>query len=365
MQTPNRFTVKFAQAVRILMSCIGEKGVWADPTRYKDQCWTRDFAIAIQPVLHLLGMSDVAKNHLTNLSALQRPNGQIPILFLDDEARWLAGKEQKSKEQDRESFMLRRYHEGELWNLTPGTRDSEILYIMAMCEYAQNCGDNTLVEENKQQILGALAHIESELTQGFLVFGADWRDTMEKELADKPLLTNNCLFYNSLWLMGKALEANALREFIWETHFAGDRVIDYPGNDRFDPLGGAFSVLFGVADSSHYPALLRGFQEVDTKHGVTIKCRHNPFATKEAEVIERTDGEVVWPFVVGFSALALNKMGESTLAKAQFEKMTCLDGFREWYDPATGKGYGAQEQLWSATLYIWTYLTLMNPSLDS
>jgi GH15 family glucan-1,4-alpha-glucosidase len=29
-----------------------------------------------------------------------------------------------------------------------------------------------------------------------------------------------------------------------------------------------------------------------------------------------------------------------------------LNGFREWYDPATGKGYGAQEQLWSATLFL-------------
>ena len=39
-------------------------------------------------------------------------------------------------------------------------------------------------------------------------------------------------------------------------------------------------------------------------------------------------------------------------AKDQFKKLSSLESFREWYDPSTGKGYGAREQLWSAALYL-------------
>src|SRR3989344_6155920 len=99
---------KVFQALEILQRCMGKKGVWADPSRYAEQCWTRDFGIAIQPVLHLIGKPEIAKRHLEHLSARQRLNGQIPILFLDDEERWRKEKERKSAEQGRRSFMLGR-----------------------------------------------------------------------------------------------------------------------------------------------------------------------------------------------------------------------------------------------------------------
>ncbi len=41
-----------------------------------------------------------------------------------------------------------------------------------------------------------------------------------------------------------------------------------------------------------------------------------------------------------------------SFAAAQFTKMLEHKGFREWYDPATGTGYGANEQLWSAVLLL-------------
>jgi GH15 family glucan-1,4-alpha-glucosidase len=45
-------------------------------------------------------------------------------------------------------------------------------------------------------------------------------------------------------------------------------------------------------------------------------------------------------------------MGRRRLAEEGFKKYTALDGFYEWYDPSTGKGYGAKDQLWSAALYL-------------
>jgi hypothetical protein len=189
-----------------------------------------------------------------------------------------------------------------------------------------------------------------------LTRGCDWRDTMHLELGHLPLLTNNCLLYrvyelsSSSYYSGKR-KAAAIKRRILEVLCPAGTFIGYPGSDRFDPLGGALAVLCDVAEPRHYEQLAASFESVDTAHGVTIKCRHNPAGPEEAEVIERTDGVVVWPFIVGFAALALHRMGRPDAARQQFNKLLALDGFREWYDPATGRGYGADAQLWSAALY--------------
>lgn len=344
---------KLEQATGILRDCIGNNGVWADPTRYRNQCWTRDFVIAIMPVLLDLGETKIVKTHLHNLSRRQRSNGQIPILFLDRTLPFLKDKVRRSFADGRLSFMLNRWLRGELWNLTPGTRDSEILYIIGMCEYARQTGDQSLMSEYDLNVNMALRYIERNLMNlDGLVMGCDWRDTMERELGDKTLLTNNSLLYHAYKLLGRRPETVALSRAIQTRLCPDGTYLDYPGNDRFDPLGGALAVLYDVATPEQYPNLVASFRSVDTPLGVSIKCRHNPISAEEKAVIERTDGVVVWPFVVGFSILALVKMQALTLAQEQFEKITALEGFREWYDPTTGKGYGAMQQLWSATLFL-------------
>jgi hypothetical protein len=344
---------KITTATGVLRRCIGEKGVWADPSRYRWQCWTRDLALAIMPALIEIGEAKVVRKHLENLSLQQRQNGQIPILFLDRRLPFLIDKARRSLSAGRISFMLGRYLRNELWNLTPGTKDSEILYVVGMHEYANRTGDRTLLERYRLNIELAVAYIENELMDAEgLVFGCDWRDTMERQLGDTPLLTNNCLLYHAYDLMGEKGKAMDLRDAINNRFWNGVSYLDYPGNDRFDPLGGALAVLYGVSQKGRHESLAASFRSVDTPLGVAIKCRHNPVSSEEKAVIERTDGVVVWPFVVGFSVIALANMGEREMAEEQFRKLSELDGFREWYDPATGQGYGAQEQLWSATLFL-------------
>ncbi len=344
---------KITTATEILRRCIGEKGVWADPSRYRWQCWTRDLALAIMPALIEIGQAGVVRKHLENLSLQQRQNGQIPILFLDRTLPFLFEKAASSLRQRRLSFMLGRYLRNELWNLTPGTKDSEILYVVGMHEYANRTGDRSLLERYGLNVELAVAYIENELMGADgLVRGCDWRDTMERQLGNTPLLTNNCLLFHAYDMMGAKGKAIDLRDAINEHFWGGDSYLDYEGNDWFDPLGGALAVLYGVAQKRRHESLAASFRSVDTPHGVAIKCRHNPTSDEERAVIERTQGVVVWPFVVGFSVIALANMGERAMAEEQFRKLSALEGFREWYDPATGKGYGAQEQLWSATLFL-------------
>ncbi len=343
---------KALQAGRLLHSCIGENGVWADSVRYRNQCWTRDFSLAIQPLLLTLGEIAIAKRHLDNLAALQRPNGQIPILFLDNEEEFLKDKREKARRQGKKPFTLERYEAGELWNLTPGTRDSELHYIIAVCEHYAVTRDEAFLTRHKPHVDAALKYLENNLIRDGLMIGCDWRDTMEQELGEKPLLSNNSLLVHAYDLLGENAKADNLRRRINEVFIRCGTYIDYPGNERFDPLGGSLAVLYGIARGTRREALAASFRSVDTGIGVTIQCQHNPYQPGEAEVIAATKGVVVWPFVVGFTVMALKKMGEHLACVSQFEKLVNQAGFHEYYDPHTSKGWGATEQLWSAVLFL-------------
>lgn len=352
MTVLNPSKLKIRAAEQILESCIGTKGVWADPTRYRHQCWTRDFALAILPLLIERKQFAIARTHLEELTKRVRKNGQVPILFLDKTVPFLTDKVTKSIRDRKLSFMLRRYMSGNLWNLTPGTRDSEINYLIAMHEYALATHDQSLIAGNTEKINRVMRYIEHHLMSDGLLLGCDWRDTMHDELGKSALLTNNSLLYHVYMLLHATQKANFLKLRIENRFWNGTSYKDAPNRPRFDPLGGALAILHGVVPHEHYESMTESFRSVDSPHGVTIKCKHNPFGPEEQAVIDRTDGVVVWPFIVGFSILALIKMGKMEFAREQFEKLNNLAGFREWYDPETGKGYGAHEQLWSATLYL-------------
>ncbi|OGL61857.1 hypothetical protein A3C09_04710 [Candidatus Uhrbacteria bacterium RIFCSPHIGHO2_02_FULL_47_44] len=345
---------KVLAAELILERCIGTHGVWADPTRYRFQCWTRDFALAILPLLIERKEFAIARTHLQELTKRVRKNGQVPILFLDKTLPFLTDKIVKSIRDRKVSFMLRRFASGNLWNLTPGTRDSEVAYLVAVHEYAFASHDQTLITENLSVLSRVMHYIEHSLMTDGLLVGCDWRDTMHIELAQSALLTNNTLLYRVYDLMRQKPKAHWMQHRVNQKFWNGTSYQDAPNREQFDPLGGALAVLHGVVPRDRYTSVIESFRSVDSPHGVTIKCKHNPFGPEEQEVIKRTDGVVVWPFIVGFSILALIKMGEMEFAREQFEKLNALNGFREWYDPATGKGFGAHEQLWSATLYLRT-----------
>jgi hypothetical protein len=365
--------IKRMQAILILHGSYGERGVYAGSgDRYLHQYWTRDLCLALIPAFNFIpndyaggaeGTNEkMIDYHFKNLVAKQGPSGAIPIMFSDfpelvlkkiKKCSWDGKKIDVSK-----SFVLTRILDGlngrgeefadfpkdeecGLYRLTPGTTDSELLFAYAMLKR----------NGNSDVVKLAVDYLEKHYIRDGLHHGADWRDTMEVFFRDKPLLTNNSLLYAVYKLMGENEKAEALRKRINEVFWTGKTYLDYPGSDRFDPLGSSLAVLNGLVPPERYGAVIAGFKSVDTDYGVTIKCRHTGFLPGEEEVINRTDGVVVWPFVVGFTVLASCKM-DKNFAKQQFEKLHKLDGFSEWYDPADGSKHGEPEQGWSAALYI-------------
>ena len=71
---------------------------------------------------------------------------------------------------------------------------------------------------------------------------------------------------------------------------------------------------------------------------------------------------MVWPFVSGYTVLALKHMAKfghrvwkkafNRMAEEELHACTKIKGFPEWVDPLTGQGWGASEQLWSACLFM-------------
>ncbi len=75
-------TPKATEALRILRSCLSKgNGIFASPDRYLYQCWTRDVALAVAPLLLSLGETNIVRTHLENLSERQPQTVKSPSSF--------------------------------------------------------------------------------------------------------------------------------------------------------------------------------------------------------------------------------------------------------------------------------------------
>ncbi len=358
MTTSAKIERKLRAACNLITSCISphDMGIWASRGRYANQLWTRDFVLAAAPALELMGRMDVVYAHLNELLRLQhRVSGKVPILFLDSEKDFLKAKIDRSVKEGKWSFMLKRYFEdGGVENLSPWTRDSEILFAIALLEYRRKAALTRLQRESTA-VLQALQYVERNMMKDGLALGADWRDT-NTWLADKALLSNNCLLFRAYQLNNQFDHSDALQKKIYGSFWTGTHFRDYVGVETADTLGQALGVIYGAIVPESYPAVLESFASLHTARGyLSNDCRPNPVTPEEKRLLRlkrMKQSFVIWPFIHGYAILALLKMGEAELAEKAFSEYTNLSGFWEYYDPKTGQGYGAKEQLWSAALYI-------------
>lgn len=399
------------EATRIIESCFGEHGVWASTERYRHQLWTRDFCLAALPTLLRLSERSraLAKQHLFQLCARQNPvSGKIPIVFLDNEAAFRALKEAQSSTSTpgtpgtpdtpaHESFMLRRLNEGQLENLTPHTRDSEILFLRA-CELtlAEGLFMEKGTDEGKDEyetIQKAMDRARTYLewlrkvqladqhTEFPFIAGADWRDT-RVDLADVCVLTNACWilprpragepvpqFYlqNFFWDQGRGYFSNWICVRPYEPDNGHPSFYVKETNSDFDVLGNAIAILEGIAS----PEQARRIWEYAVREhwvpGVGFKLAGTflPPRNDHEKMLMDRDKAVVWPFVSHFMLLSmLRKGGEGggsgvsgdlidrqQQARLLWASLPQEGQFYECYSVTDGQGYGSRDQLWSACLY--------------
>ena len=357
MQTTSgavRVADKVRAARKLIESCISPHGmgIWASQGRYANQLWTRDLALAAAPALKLMGRLDVVGAHLDQLVQRQQPSGKISILFSDDPQKLLETKEREAVQKGKPGFILLALKAQGIEDLSPWTKDSEFLFVKTMLEYP----DAPMVTPTRlrhEAVEKALAYSLSQTKNG-LAQGAERRDT-NVWLNDACLLSNNCLLYQARKLNG--LNDRSLLDFRCDIVFSfwtGTSYRDYLGVDTADTFGQALGVIYDVIPKERWPAVLESFAKLHTPRGyLTNDCRPNPTTDEERELLKSMPQSfVLWPFIHGYAILALLKMGERELAMQAFNEYTNLEGFWEFFDPKTGKGYGAQEQLWSACLYL-------------
>jgi len=351
---------KFEEAKNIVERCIGKNGIWASSFRYKYQCWTRDFVIATEDLLLEWNRDELVRKHLNNLAKHQYADGRMPIMFLDSTYKWLSIKIWNSIRNLRISFLLKKYFSADgIGQLSPWTKDSEILYILGVLKYVSKTNDKKFLELHRENINKALHYIENNLIKDGLVFGGDWRDT-RPDLNDKFLLTNNCFLYQVYNLLGNKEKAELVKESINVKFWTGKYYRDYLGNNDFDTLGNALAILFEIASREHYFSILESVELLNTPYGYKLNgVTLPPKSKEETEIMLKTNQfGVIWPFIHGFMTLAILKTGTTDKALEQFKKWTNLDGFFEFYDPLAGGGHGSAEQTWSAALYLRTYKAL-------
>ncbi len=371
---------RIQEARAVLRRCIGKKGIWASSARYKYACWTRDFVISM-PALLREGYAREVETHLEWLCKLQRKDGKIPVLFWDNFLRWLWREACHSIRQRRISFPLVRFFTKDgIVDTSPWTRDSELMFIIGMCEYGQYVkeSDPLFVGRNLDSITKAMRYVEENLVQDGFIRGADWRDT-RPDLDDKALLSLNCFLYKAYALMNRSC-AKQLAERIsndFLVYYARDgKSVEYYrdflcpvkgivddeavfwtnelSGQEFDPLGNALVISCDIVPKKKaYHTLERFFYEESpygyVKRGVSL----SPIAEGEAEIMRRVDTEgLVFPFLTGYAILAALSLGAKSVAERGFMSIALLEGMYEWYDPRTGKPGGSPDQLWTAALFL-------------
>lgn len=418
MTTPTHSKVEEAKA--LLGQLAGPKGVWASKSRYRNQCWTRDFCLALAPCLP----ASVQETHLDQLFLRQTPSGKIPILFLDDDLAFLREKVPRSVSSGEMSFMLKRYLEdGNLSNLTQATRDSEILFVIAALSSAHattgrdkyhEAANRALEYVYQNNVLDRRVSVDSVFARGtahevgggllpdasiqqILFRGGDWRNNRE-DLEDKFTLSNACLWYQACRLAEEAKIVrrshplcltwgevatqiiSCIRRVFWneakgyffdylaapeDGDTEGRRSSAIVGNDNFDLLGNALAIEYGIASPTQINSVLRFATThlTTTLGGFRMADTFLPALTPEEKAVMERDKAVIWPWTSGFLLLAMcrpnvDKSWHDVARQYWKDWQAKQEGFFEWYDVTNGKGYGSPDQAWTAALFLRVHAAL-------
>ena len=345
---------RYIAAKELIDRCCNPMGISASAERYKGQKWTRDAFLAISPTLHC--DNPAVTGHIDQLIMRQREDGKIPILYVENVNEFISRKEMQAAQKGKVPFMLRRYNEeGEegLANLTPATRDSEMLFIIAVYQDPRLHSDRVFRAKALPAIDRAISYIKGKCVDG-LVPGADWRDVRD-DLDTKCVLTNACLLDEAFSRHGidtSGIIIKLQKEY-WNKELGF--FDDYPGANSFDILGNALAILNHIPTDEQREQIFKHAETLVTPYGYKLCDTFLPSQTeKEREIMSR-DNAVVWPWCSFFMLLALGEYYPEK-AKLLFQQWSAnTKGFYEWYDIVDGDGYGSPDQLWSAALYMRVY----------
>jgi hypothetical protein len=338
---------KEKQAKEVIKACRTDRGFNASTQLYP-QLWLRDLVYSEDALLRLGYQKDV-ENHLSEFTALQRSNGQMPTVIDYSVNRVIRQRYQRC------------------------SSDAEILFVIGMQKLVA-VGCDEFYDENLESVKLSVAFIENKLDAHRLIPGMDWRDSMPVYIG-KYLLANQMLLADMYELQGNLQASNLVKENVNKLFYCGDLgwyadSIHWSGNElkldrHFDCLGNALAILNGTASKKVSQDILRGFNVAKTPFGYRnimpyylfnrekalatwYKTCRVPFGVFLRNRIGKYQNSAIWPFVEIRVIDALKKLQTENEAEAAANIMIKRKDFNEFYDPTTGAPEGSEGQLWTA-----------------
>ena len=351
-RTSDPLLEKEGDAKKVIEGCRMEKGFYASAKKYHE-LWIRDLVYS-EDVLLRQGYQKDVENHLSEFIKLQLKNGQMPTV-IDFTVRKLIPQKYQSC-----------------------ISDTEILFVIGMCKYAESAGKQ-FFNENEKAVKSCLAFIKNKLDEHQLVPGMDWRDAMPN-YQGKFLLANQMILADMYEMLGRSADADLVKENVNKLFYSKNHLSCYSDtiywikgelkrDINFDSFGNALAIINGTASEEVSKGILHGFKEAKTPFGyrnVTpyyefnrakllatwyYMCRvangtflRNKFGTYQ--------NSAIWPFVEIRVVEALKKMQATSEAESAVKLMIEREGFNEFYNPANGEAKGSQGQLWTATAVL-------------
>lgn len=391
----------FNRATEVLKLNATKDGIRAAATQY-NQIWSRDTFITLLGANMLEDplLLEAAKNSIITLGKSQSRLGMIPVNY--------------DLDNNKPRFFF------------AGSTDSSSWYIIGLANLYNVTKDKELLREPLTHAIDAYVWLRHQDAKNILLIesqpGADWMDNAVKRQG--TTLYNNVLFLISTICINKLCEESgrslgpkyaldyhelkdrfteifspseqAIRSGIWPnvvdydrdflTKMPSGRLQFHPNfltfnhvDMHFDSLSNLMCILAGISSSSMSSSIISYIKSNQVASPYPIKVMHpnylpgDPFLDEEYTSRKpehwRNDQYCyhnggIWPFVGGFYALALNKLGDvdsksvlESLAKVNsLTKNSGELGFNEWLHGQTAKPLGQDGQSWSAGMYIAAYL---------
>lgn len=261
----------------------------------------------------------------------------------------------------------------------PRLTDSVVGAVGAWACYTAT-GDLDFLRWSHEVTAASLARAEREVFDGGLFRGC--ASFMESDSGYPPRfafrgravgamksLSTNVLHHRAYTLSARAAErlgadpepfrerADALKHAINTRLWQPDRghYAYYEGSDRWEGLGNALAVLWGIADDERAAAIFRTV--TPTPHGLPCLWPRfplwRPWMARDEYFYHNG---MVWPFVQGYWAWAAATRGAVDVFAAELDTLADLAGraptFHEFYRSDTGRPGGSARQLWSAAGYL-------------
>ncbi|MEM5874407.1 MAG: hypothetical protein QW641_00550 [Candidatus Aenigmatarchaeota archaeon] len=314
------------------------------------QYWTRDFCYSLEGILYV-GLEDIAKRHFYNILKRIEKDGSLPTLFYGKEYFQISYIMKSlsyslttimKKERSMQLFHPKFFKQKHGW-----TTDSELLFLITAKEYFPE-----IYKKNEEKFELVYSNIIKKVDKNGLIKSSNWMDAMLNYNNKYSLLPNI--------LLSVLLKNNEISKMFWNEKLG--YYVDYIGSNRFDVLGNAIAILKNIPTKDKTEKICKNFIKLSKMFYACPNlyppypknmCGQKPYTYQNCSI---------WPFVNGFVIKALLKAGYKKEALDEFEKISNLNGFNEWYE-LNGKPRGSSNQLWSAALYIAAYKNLFNSAI--